>query len=400
MDDQHAGRWPAVSYESLEWRTDPDAAASRTVRRRHQGPYDAAVPAAIADLDVDLPNSLTAELDDATAEIARFDSELGDEITPFAAVLLRSESAASSRIENLTASARAIAEAELGDVRRRNASLIVANERSMRAAVDLARSIDSEAILAMHRALLEVDDPAIAGRWRDQQVWIGGSHLGPHEAMFVPPRHDRVPAAIADLVAFIDRDDIGVLAHAAVAHAQFETVHPFPDGNGRTGRALVHAQLRHKRLTRNVTVPISAGLLIDTDGYFDALTQYRSGDPAPIAAAFAAAALAATTNGRRLATDISDARKRWSTEVKARAGTNTWKIADLLVRHPAVNAAFIAEETGIDPKNTYRSVEPLLAAGVVIEAAGPGGRVWRAPDVLEALDRFATRAGRRSAPTH
>ena len=54
-----------------------------------------------------------------------------------------------------------------------------------------------------------------------------------------------------------------VLAHAALAHAQFETIHPFEDGNGRTGRALVHAMLRSKGLTRTVTVPISAGLLVD-----------------------------------------------------------------------------------------------------------------------------------------
>lgn len=398
VDDEHNGRWPPVGYELLDWRTDPDVPASRSVRRQHQGPYAAAIPAAIADLDVHLPTSLTAELEDAATEIARFDSELGAEIAPFGAVLLRSESAASSRIENLTASARAIAEAELGDARKRNASLIVANEQSMRAAVDLADSIDSDAILEMHRALLSVDAPTIAGRFRDQQVWIGGSHIGPHQAMFVPPRHERVPEAIADLIAFIDRDDIGVLAHAAIAHAQFETIHHFPDGNGRTGRALVHAMLRNKRLTRNVTMPISAGLLTDGDGYFDALTRYRAGDPEPISNAFATAAFAAVANGRELTDQIAETRAKWDDTVKARTGSNTWKVADLLLRHPVVTAAFIAEQTGINTKNTYRSIAPLLDAGVVLEAKGPGGRVWRAPEVLDALDGFATRAGRRSAP--
>src|SRR5665811_1759860 len=90
-------------------------------------------------------------------------------------------------------------------------------------------------------------------RWREQQVWIGGSRFGPHEADFVPPHHDRVPAGIADLAAFMARTDIPVLTHAAIAHAQFETIHPFPDGNGRVGRALVHALLKAGGLARSVT---------------------------------------------------------------------------------------------------------------------------------------------------
>ncbi|HTO01410.1 MAG TPA: Fic family protein [Microthrixaceae bacterium] len=324
---------------------------------------------------------------------------MGHEIAPFSAVLLRSESAASSRIENLTASARAIAEAQLGDRSRRNASLIVANEQAMRSAISLADQIDADSILAMHRALLERDVPEIAGRWRDRQVWIGGSYVGPHQAMFIPPQHTRVTAAIADLLAFIDRDDIAVLAHAAIAHAQFETIHPFPDGNGRTGRALVHAQLRNKGLTRNVTVPISAGLLTDTDGYFAALTSYRDGNLVPIVQAFARAAFLATNNGRHLASDINDIRARWRDEIKVRSDATAWRIVDLLVRQPVITASFIADRTGIAPQNAYRALRPLLDAGVVVEFTNRRrGRMWRAPEVLDALDQFAARAGARSAP--
>jgi Fic family protein len=65
---------------------------------------------------------------------------------------------------------------------------------------------------------------------------IGGSSFGPHGADFVPPHHDRVPALMDDLVRFMRRTDLPLLAQTAVAHAHFETIHPFPDGNGRTGR--------------------------------------------------------------------------------------------------------------------------------------------------------------------
>jgi Fic family protein len=152
---------------------------------------------------------------------------MGGEIAHFSAILLRSESAASSRIENLTASARAIGEAELGPDGRGNAAEIVANTRTMTAALALAGGIDEASILAMHRALMEGTDPERAGTWRREQVWIGGGHLGPHGADFVPPHHDRVPAAIKDLLAFIARDDVPVLVHATLAHAHFETIHPF-----------------------------------------------------------------------------------------------------------------------------------------------------------------------------
>ena len=157
----------------------------------------------------------------------------------------------------------------------------------------LARSMPST-ILQMHeaRCLVRLDRTSPD----DGETNRCGSEVAatsPHDAMFVPPRHETVPAAIEDLIGFIDRDDLPVLAQAALAHAQFETIHPFPDGNGRTGRALIHAELRNKRLTRNVTVPVSAGLLVDTDAYFEALTAYRLGDTAPIVEQLAAAAFAA-----------------------------------------------------------------------------------------------------------
>ncbi len=395
-DSVGQARWPAVGYEEWSWESDPTLPASRAARRRQRGPYRAAVVPEIATLPLPLPPETGALVDDAAAEVARFDAELGHEIAPFAAVLLRSESAASSKIENLTASARAIAEAELHAHADRNASLIVANERAMTAAIALAERLDAVAVLAMHAALLERTNPVIAGRWRTEQVWIGGDDLGPRGALFIPPHHTGVPAAIADLVDFIDRDDIPVLAHAAVAHAQFETIHPFPDGNGRVGRALVHAYLRHKGLTRNVTVPVSAGLLTDTDAYFAALTRYRDGDPVPIVEQFARAAFAAIGNGRRLVDDLRAIRRGWDDHVRARRGANAWRIADLLLRHPVVNAPLVASELGIAPQNTYRSLRRLVDADVLVEFTDrKRNQLWRTPEVIDALDRFAARAGRR-----
>jgi Fic family protein len=395
VSDPAATSWPALGYETLPWMAG-DEPMSRSARRRHHGPYEAAVVSAIADQNVSLPAETAALVDDASVEVARFDAELGQEIAPFSAVLLRTESASSSKIENLTASARAIAEAELHPYKTGNASLIVANTRSMSAAIALSDRINSDAVLKMHEALLGPSSPQIAGQWRSEQVWIGGSDFGPHGALFVPPHYSRIADAIEDLVAFIGRDDVPVFTHAALAHAQFETIHPFADGNGRTGRALLHAHLRNKRLTRNVTVPVSAGLVANTEAYFAALTLYREGNPVAIVEQLARAAFAAISNGRQLIDELRTVRSGWDERVKVRGGATAWRIADLLLRHPVVSAQLIASELGIAGQNTYRSLQPLVEAGVLIEFTDKKrNQLWRAPEVLDSLDQFATRAGRR-----
>src|SRR5699024_6458588 len=108
-----------------------------------------------------------------TDDITRFDAQY-EGGAPFEAVLLRSESSASSQIEQLTANARRISLARLGDTSRHNATLIARNTGALEAALELANQLDVEAILSMHRVLLEGTDSDDAGAIRDQQVWIGG----------------------------------------------------------------------------------------------------------------------------------------------------------------------------------------------------------------------------------
>jgi Fic family protein len=389
--------WPAISYETLPRQSDErPGTASRSEARRHRGRYQAAVLPEIAELSPQLPADLTAAAEDASNEISRFDAEMGGEIAPFTTVLLRSESAASSLIENLTASARAIAEAELGVTGRRNADEIVANTNAMKAAIALSDRIDADAILTMHRALMEHTEPDIAGRWRTQQVWVGGGNLGPHNALFVPPYHTRVKPAIDDLVRFVTRDDLPALAQAAIAHAQFETIHPFLDGNGRTGRALLHAMLRAKALSRNVTVPVSAGLLANTQSYFDALTTYRDGEPSAIVLKVAQASFAAIANGRQLVDELRDIRRDWDHRVTARRDSSAWRVADLLLRHPVINSTLLSRELSISANNVPRYIQPLENADVLVEFTDrKRNRAWRSPEILQALDAFAARAGRR-----
>lgn len=383
-----------IAYEDVRWESQRHRYASGVLPKR--GTYHPAVPTRIAELALDLPPSVLANAESASREIARFDAEFGGEIAPFASVLLRSESAASSQIENLTASARSIGEAELpGGKAKRNAAMIVANTAAMQAAIALSNAVDVSAILAMHRALMLNDLHHRPGEFRTEPVWVGGGST-PIGAKFVGPRHELISGAIGDLIGFAQRVDISALPQIAVAHAQFETIHPFTDGNGRTGRALVQAMLRNRGLTRQVTVPVSAGLLADTGAYFAALTSYRDGDAVPIVENFSRATVLAIGNGRELVTELRDIRESWNGVIAARSDSAVWKVADLLTRRPVINAALLAQELGIESTNAHRYLNPLSKAGVLVETTnGPRNRVWGAPDVLAALDAFADRSGRR-----
>ncbi len=385
--------WPSLTTEQLEW-TYLRGSMSGRAPARH---YTATVVPTISELPVTLPSSLAGEVDEASREITRFDTEMGGELAPFTTVLLRSESAASSKIERLTASARQIALAELGAVKfGSNAPVIVANTRAMRAALALSQHPDQDAILHMHRALMERDDPEQAGRWRTEQVWIGGADHSPAGADFVPPHHERVPAAIDDLVAFIAREDVPSLSHAAIAHAQFETIHPFTDGNGRTGRALVQAMMHSSGLTRNVTMPLSAGLLADVENYYAALDAFRQGHPEVLIEQFVQASTRAVDNGRRLVQDVRAIRAEWDQAIPVRRGARAYDIADLLTRQPVVNAKVLGDLLDIGPTNVRRHMDVLTEAGIVVETrVHRRGIVWSALQVLGALDDFAERAGKR-----
>ena len=395
------GRWPANGYEERPWASFiAPGAVSRRQALRARGPYRAAVPPMIAGLRVAVPAQTAAASDDAAAEVVRFDAEVGAIAAPFSAILLRTESASSSEIENLTSGARAIALAEVSRGETPNSRLIVSNVRAMETALALSDDLDVDAVVEMQRVLLEASRPELTGAFRREQVWIGGSGSSPHGADFVPPRAERVPALMEDAMEFARRTDLPVLQQVAVAHAQFETVHPFADGNGRTGRALVQAMLRGHGLTRNVTVPVSAGLLTDTARYFGALDSYRDGDIVPIVQCFSDAAFSAVDNGRRLVADLTAVADGWRDAASARAGSAGRRLLDVLQRQPVINTAAAASALGVAPLNAQAGIDRLVGDGILRQIGSASrNRYWEAPEVLDALDAFAARA-KRGRPRH
>lgn len=163
-------------------------------------------------------------------------------------------------------------------------------------------------------------------------MWIGKVHTGLLLADFVPPQHSHVLAGMDDLPEVMDSDNLPVLLQVAVAHAQFLTIHPFADGNGRTGRALSQALLRNKGVSVYVPVPISAGILRNTSGYFEALQIFRAGNAELIVRLLASAARYAATSGSTLIDQLADEMVA-STEklTGARSQSAAFRILPLLI---------------------------------------------------------------------
>ncbi|RRQ27361.1 Fic family protein [Rhodococcus sp. Eu-32] len=390
---------PAVEFESRPWH--PSAHASRTQRRLHAGDYEAAIPALVGDAEVRISVELAAESEDALREVVRFDEyasrKLGPstELAPMMSILLRSESAASSQIENLTVGARSLALSELGSPSSRNASIVSGNVRAMEAALAASATVSAESVLEMHRALMEPAGDPDAGRWRTQQVWIGGSDFGPHRAEFVPPHHDRLEVVLDDFFVFASRTDLPVLPHIAISHAQFETIHPFTDGNGRTGRALVHTMLRRAGVVERVTVPVSAGLLTDTASYFSSLGEYRTGNIEPIISRLNTATFTSVANGRMLVDDLASARDQFIDRIVARRDSVAWKLIDALVAQPVIDNDFVRRTFGVSDMSAQRAIDRLVDAEILHQTSkGRRNRVWQADEILGALDRFAERTRR------
>ena len=269
------------TFSRRTWQSDP--ALYAPARYRKACVYDAFIPEPISGFDPSLSGAIAGVVSDAEKAISDLNRIAGRELDPLARLLLRTESIASSRVEGMQVDARSLARAEANqDTGRRigsDAAEILANVDAMQLAIERASSTDAirvADIVAIHNVLMaNAPNRATAGRVRDTQNWIGGNNYNPCGADFVPPPFEEVDRLLRDLAAFCNEDALPPLVQAAVAHAQFETVHPFEDGNGRTGRALIQVVLRRRKLALAFVPPVSVILAREKDRYINGLTLFR-----------------------------------------------------------------------------------------------------------------------------
>ncbi|MGB3733357.1 MAG: Fic family protein [Ilumatobacter sp.] len=384
--------WPAVTFERLTWLIEEGGDARRSVGGRR---YDSAVIPEIGDASMLLPSEVALISEDVRTAIAAFDLRVGDTLGPLESLLVRIESSASSRIENVAAPVPDLLIGEVDSDQGRSVADVIGNVGATSVAIDLSHDITPDAILGIHRALLRDTHPVLAGRWRNETVWIGSYSAGPPEAEFVPPAVPRIEEAIEDLCFFIDRTDMPVFVQAMVMHAQFETIHPFPDGNGRVGRALIHALLRRDGLTKSATLPISAGIVSQKHRYIEALTEYRHGDFVPIIELGADATFAALRNASHLFDDVVKIQEQWRERVEdLRSDAVAHRIVAALLSHPVVDSETLEPIVEAARSTIASTLTDLVHRRVLqpIERPARGPQRYVAHDVVRALDAFTTRS--------
>lgn len=386
-------QWPAIGHEVLPWVRDSDdlMLLPKSARRRIQSTYEASVPLMISGRAIVLPPSLTARISDLLVSIARFDAEQERRGYDLPALLLRSESSASSQIERLTSSVRNVALAELCEDAPQNARLIAGNVAAMREALSSSGDLSVDMILDVHRSLINWSGESFGGELRKEQVWVGGTAYSPHGAQYVPPAWQRVEEYLTDMISFASHDGIDPIAQAAVVHAQFETVHPFIDGNGRTGRTLLHKMLRRAGVLSRVTLPVSAGLLHNIDSYMDSLEAYQQGDPVAVVEQLVDALELALVVGRLVAVRIDAVMEGWSERFNERKGSSIYRLPAILAVQPVVSIAYAAERLGITPRAAQNLVNSACEYGVLRPIGNRHrGAYYQSDELIDVLEEASS----------
>lgn len=379
------------------WQHNPTLDAPAAYRRACR--YEAFVPDELSSLDLRLNARLAGLISEAEDAIRQLNHEGGAALEPLARLLLRTESIASSKVEGMQLGvrelARAEARAESGIAPAATAMEVLANIDAMVLAVDDAaeiRKFGVREIRAIHRRLLErAPHHKIAGQLRTGQNWIGGNDYNPCGATFVPPPVEDVADLLADLCRAASDDLLSPLVQAALVHAQFETIHPFDDGNGRTGRALVHVVLRRRGIAPRFLPPVSVEFAGAKDRYIAGLTQFRADGVGQWLEYFAAATLRAARLARAYVAAVHNLQARWREQLRAtkgapRAGAAAWTIIDLLPGHPMISAPVASAVTGRAKSRVYEAIEHLVGARVLVPLSrGKRNRWWEAAGLLDLM---------------
>lgn len=393
------GDWPTHGSLVMPWKSQ-----DRPPREdREFTEVMVSVPPKIAECWFEPGRETIVALEEAAVAVASLDVTAGSRMAAISGFLLRSEAVSSSKIEQVDANRNDYAKAMIGLRASDNAKSMVAAAEAVQMMITDAGTtgeIRMEAILAAHRALMKDDpvDAAYAGKIRDMQNWIGGSDYSPRGAIHVPPPPERVPGLMADLMAFCNRTDVPIMAQAAIAHAQFESIHPFTDGNGRIGRALIGAISRRRRLTRNTVTPIASAMVADVDRYFALVNNYRNGVADPFVLYLARCAVHASEAAAESVKALDALPAMWLELARPRKNSADAKIIPWLLERPVFEAHSAAYVAGVEERSVYGALERLTTAGVITQiTTSLRNRAWAATEVLDEVDRLNARLAQAEA---
>lgn len=416
-------------FTEAKWEADPTL-PGRSHRRGGSCCYYS--PDRLTTLQVSISPQLSEEVAAVERRVLALAQADGiTELEDLSRFLLRSEAIASSQIEGIVPAAKQVALAEIGeaeDIRGISdaAKLVARNMTVVREASDrLARSqgVAITDLEQLQRALLGADHPAVG--IRTVQNWVGTSNYHPIGAEYVPPAPRLVLDLLEDLLSYLNGATHGPLVQAALVHAQFESIHPFVDGNGRVGRALIHTVLTRRGLTSSRLLPVSLVLATFREQYVAALNDLRfEGSPeAPENARriaewiriFSRAVDEAVTQAENLRAQLLLLAEQWRGRLEAFRAANNYtralrsdsgvaRILGRLAGTPVLTVKTASQIYGLSVQNASEALTQLADAGIFsTRSIARGTTAFIANEVLDlvtlserklALTQFDTRVSK------
>jgi Fic family protein len=365
----------------------------------------ASVPPRLAELAVELPEGVVRVTERAVAAIERSNDQLPVSWEPLARLLLRFEGVASSAVEQIHAPLEEIAAAEVTAMMTGPSAWVADNLAVVSMAVQSARDrpLSAATLLDWHRRLMQHAanqlDPGLIGAFRHLPVWVGGT--SPRNAAYVGPPPDLVTPLIDDLIDFANSDALDVVTQAAILHAQFESIHPFADGNGRLGRVLI-GWLVVRRLNVLVPPPFSVFVARDPGGYLSGLALYQMGELTPWVRWFGETLERSASSATSLISDVDSLMAEWRSRArtpsaqtgrKVRAGATLWPVLEILPEHPILSVHLIEDRFKVSNETARQLLQRLQSLGILspiaMKTGGPGRPVqwWAAKELIDVVAR-------------
>lgn len=385
----------------------------RTRAERRSGSYEYYLPTPLASLHMALEPDVVGDVARAERAIEKLnvEAEALHSSEGIARLLLRAEAVSSSHIEGLSIGAKRLlkAEANLTDGSFRHdeaATEIVGNIHAMQDALNAAQGpglVTTETILRIHQRLCaDTRIERFGGMIRERQNWIGGNSYNPLGAEYVPPAPRHVAGLLDDLAGYCNDEVASPVLQAALAHAQFESIHPFVDGNGRTGRALIHLLLKRRGLAPNLVPPISLVLATHAESYVGGLAGFRSLDSDgrrlhdginDWVSFFAGACLTACEEAAAFEESAARLQREWREKLgPIRANSALDVLLPELVGMPLFTMKMAAASTGRAVSAVTLAVNKCLESGIVVLMRDQKrNRGFEVPDVINEFNIFERR---------
>lgn len=377
---------------------DPDAYGPK--RARQAANYTVFIPHLIQDFESSQSLQLAGFISRVESEIKELDSN--PQLAPLVHYLLRSESIASSWIEGLRLKPHELLSAEAKQLNGQRvgetAKEVISNIEAMEKAIELASQKEKftlKDLNLIHETLMRNSSiPQHAGKIRTVQNWIGKTD-SILSADYIPAPPEEVPALLTDLIEAINENRLSPLTQAAIVHAQFETIHPYVDGNGRTGRALIHVILRRRGLTKTFITPISIPFAQSRDYYIGGLENFREDKIDDWLTFFANAAHQSTTIANRYLESAQAIHDIWldkiTREIKPRRDAAIWQVIKVLLSQPITDIRRMCLATGLTKNVISNAIAQLEMLGIIsLNQAITRNRVWEAKEILELLGTLDT----------